>query len=355
MTFFYIFIASTIFFSFLAQKKNSKFCLLLAIVSLTLVIGCRGESVGIDTKNYYQQFNLIMKGSQFVAIKEVVFAFITKEILTAFGENWVAIFIYSAVIVVCILLRLWDYRKDVNFGILVVFFLCFHLTASMNIMRQYVSTAIIFYFSRYLEKNKTLVFIIGTLLAICIHYSGIIGLALLPFYIFVHKGTKKRVEKLIFIVMTFIPLALVVWLSLGEQYSFYLSNEGSSFGIGLIAKIFVLVLFYFLSVRRQPKGEEKEKVVYLIIICFVASVLSSLGYFFKYMDRLSLLFKLFEMPLYGYMIKSKYKVSLDRNGIIKINLYKILIGVLFIYCFYSSFISDAHGILPYVPFWEGIA
>lgn len=344
------------YFSPKNQKRFSKICLFISILSLIMLTGLRAESVGIDTKNYYKQFTLIMSGSEFVSIKEVAFAVITKAILTVFKQYWVAIFIYSAIIIVFTMLRLWDYKDNTSFVLLVFLFICFHLTQSMNIMRQYVSCAIIFYFTRYLEKNRILLYVTGVLLGLCFHNSAIIGIAFIPLFYLFNKTIKRRLIKLLIIFSACIPLALYVWIKLGDKYSFYLqAKEVISVGIGLIAKIVLLALFYFISIKPKRKTVKTDKLTYYVAICFVGCAISFLGYIFPFLDRLGLSFKIFEVPLYGIMVNNEYGILIKGENpkiIRRLNIYTIIIAVLTLYCIFTVFIKNGQGVFPYIPIWE---
>ena len=59
---YYLFCGLSIFMAFLAQKRNSKILFVFSLVFVCLISGLRAESVGIDTKTYYDFIEWAGKG-----------------------------------------------------------------------------------------------------------------------------------------------------------------------------------------------------------------------------------------------------------------------------------------------------
>lgn len=248
--------------------------------------------------------------------------------------------------------RLWDLRDSIHFSTAVIFFMIFHLTATMNIMRQYIGLAILFFTSRYLEKKKPVKFVIGVIIACCFHLTSIIGIAYIPIYYFCQSKTKRRYLILLFVLAAVIPLGLYVFRHYIGKYSFFFMNSGIvTMGVGFILRVLILLLFWFTYVKHKPAGSQKNFLSFLCLMDCIGIALSTLGTKFIFMDRVALPFSLFEILLYAQMFfyPTKYRIRITSKKVVSI--YAIPIIVLATTAVYQRVIGNGQGVFPYVPIW----
>lgn len=353
MGFFIGCVFGVIVFSILAEKKESKIFLFLAIVLLICVTGLRAESVGIDTKNYYREFRLIANNSPFVSVNDAAFISICKFLMRYLSEYWMLIFLFSSIISIMMMVRLWDLRSKVSFSCAVILFLILHLTAAMNIMRQYIGVSIVFFASRYLDKKSIVKFIVGVVIACCFHMSTIIGLAYIPIYILCSNNIKNKLIKLFLILATIVPVGVYAFLDNIDRFSFYINNAGeATIGIGFAIKLLILMLFWIACVQKENRGENKTFLSILGVGDGIYLAMSTLGVKYIYLNRIALPFAMCEVLLFAVVIfyPTKYQVRVSKGK--TISLYALPVAVLLIYVILQSIIDNGHGVFPYIPFWQ---
>ncbi len=353
MIFFIGSIAGILILTRLAEKKDSKLLFAIAALLLIGVTGLRAEQVGIDTQNYYHQFRLIAKDSVFVSFKEIPFIYLCKFLIGAFNNHWVLIFVFSAITGIMLMWRLWELRDRASLSLMVILFLTFHLSASMNIMRQYIAIAIVFFATRYLEKRQYIKFLIGVAIGCCFHLSAILGVGLIPILVLSSNEVKNKYFKLLLLVATIGPLGILFALDKIDQYSFFLETKSDrTIGIGLIAKLVLLVLFWIRCVRTCKSKEQKSFLIFLCLTDAINIALSTLGYFLIYMDRVALLFAFAEIVLYSIMFYYPSKGGIILLNGKRISFFAVPIIVLILYVLFQTIVNDGHGIFPYLTFWQ---
>lgn len=342
-----------IVFSILAEKKDSRLCFIFALLLLICVMGLRAENVGIDTSNYYREFRLIAKNSPFISVNEVAFVSICKFLMKYLPEYWMLIFVFSSIICIMVMFRLWDLRKKVSFSLTVVLFLILHLPATMNIMRQYIGVSIVFFASRYLEKKSIVKYLVGVIIACCFHMTSIIGVAYIPIYILCSNNIRNKFIKLLLVFATFVPGGIYVFFDNIDRYSFYFNNLGTStIGIGFAIKTLILILFWITCVKKETPSGNKAFLSFLCVGDSIYLALNTLGHRFIYMNRVALPFAMCEVLLFAVVVlyPTKYQVRITNGR--TISLYALPVAALSIYVILQAVITNGHGIFPYIPFWQ---
>ncbi len=348
--YFILLLVPIVILCFIADKKDKKFLLMLAIFILSLIVGFRGTNVGIDTKDYYYAFNNnFPRNWQF---QELGFRYISMFFMKIFKNATFVMFIYAFIINLFIMLRLWDFRKKCNFPVMIILFLLIYLFPTMNIMRQFIAVSVIFYFSRFLEKKKYFLFFLIVILMSLIHKSSLLALLLIFVYMWNTFSSRKKILFLFpFMIISLIGLFFVVWYEKDHIDNYFsIINSVNNFNITFVYRFLICIISYFLFRSRlkivyNSNKEKKEIVVdnkdndfkiifalYCIGLCF-----SSMGMFFNNMERFGYFYLCFELVYWGYLTKN------SRNNFLNFSMISIYAS----YVFLLEIFMNGSGIFPY--------
>lgn len=347
-----ILIISILFF-YIANKKNNKFFLFAGILLLSFTAGFRGELVGIDTKFYYNAFvNNFPHSWQF---PEEGFRFVSRNLMLIFNNPHILFFIYSLIINLLIILRLWDFKDRCNFPFMTFLYLFIYYIETMNIMRQFIAIAIIFYSTRFLERRRILLFILIIIAATYIHKTALLGLFILVVYFW---NDLSKTKKILLSIPILALLVFVVYYIINYEsghISNYLSldNSISNINITFIYRVFAFIASFLLyksnckivfknsiqetkklKVIDEKKNDDFNKIyiIYILGLC-----LSSLGMFFLALTRSGYYYMIFEILYWGYLARN------SRNKGISI----CLISIFALYIFAIELIRNGSGIFPF--------
>lgn len=138
------------------QKKlsNKKMILWILILVLSILSGFRGYDVGTDTKHYTRIFNFIYYGG--TSSLEFGFVYSTEFLMNIFKDVQYLFFIYAFFTNAFIIHRLWDFKNVASFSFMCFLYIGIFFPESMNILRQYLALAIVFWGTRYLDRMQYL-------------------------------------------------------------------------------------------------------------------------------------------------------------------------------------------------------
>lgn len=339
-----------------AEFYNSKKCIWAIIVILTLFAGLRHYSVGIDTISYVNHFDLIKKGEFAYAYGlEESFKYICYGFLKIIPNNTALLTFLYLIINGLIIWRMWDFRRVSAFGTMVACYYMGFFLLSLNIMRQFCAIAIVFYFTRYLTRHKTILYLIGVLLASLFHTSGLLGIAFLTINLLRWKQLKKK-EKVFYIgILTLVPVLITYLVAQMIRYEGDLLFGGYNGGIMVPIKIafyiFTLLLVYafYGSVNHFAdwafmEGDNKTE-VYMAQIYYGAGLLMLfLSYMFSALNRAGLYFSIFEAVYLGTLVRTKHQFHRHVFGICAI----AIVG----YGFVMAMVGNEQGTMPYLFVWQ---
>jgi len=345
------------FFAYIARKTGNRKYIWADIVVLTIIAGFRGPSVGKDTSHYIEIFELISSNDprlSWIGL-EKTYTYICRFLLSTWNNYTFIFFLTAFITYAAILLRFWDFRAIGNYSWMVFCFYTMHFFASMNITRQFCAVAIVFWGTRFLEKDKYKYFFLTIICGCLFHKSALIGIL---FYVFELLRRNKLEKKQILFVMACIALVPVygeyLLITINKYMKYFMA---SNFNIGIMLP-FKLVLLFFsgyglkkcIYMKNRKAGftniyarDLQETIGKVRIYYAVGIALTSIGYFFTFMERIGLMFYLFEAVYMGMIVK----IRKDRN------MYRILVFLLFVYVFIVDLISDGQGVIPYTVFWQG--
>lgn len=335
------------------KKKSVKYLLFLALL-LSSCAGLRAISVGIDTEMYFYNFDLIKSDRAFLAYGlEDGFKLLVNHLTNICSSNNFVLLILALITNYLILLRIWDFRDKIDIGFACwIYYVAFFFT-TMNISRQLCAVAIIFYFSRLVNKKKYVEYaVIICLTSYFLHTSALIGFLYILLEFVQWKYLPKGAKIKLFTGCLIIPFVYSLIFEKIIRYYSYFEFTSKSIGFLIPLKIFMavgclLLINDFRIPLRIPKKSSKEEFISFyekscINVYYIAGLLlTSIGYFYSFMDRIGFYFYIFEGIFWGRVIYN------NKNK----NIIKIFVSLLFIYLFINSLIYDGQGVIPYSFFW----
>lgn len=345
--YFGVFCLST-FFSYKAEKKNKISYVIVIIAILTFLSGFRNYTVGIDTAQYVDKFNSISLGhTDYAYGLEYSFRFICKILLSINNSPTFLFLVFALLTNWLIIMRFWELKKLSSFTMMIICYYCTFYFYSFNIMRQMCGIAIIFWSTRFLEKGNYLKYLVGVILAYCFHTSSLIGLICYYTDFLRWPDLKKNQKRFLITILLATPLVIKQACSHFDKYSHYFNVANYQFGMMLLIKIAIYLFLSFIILLPNSKVNESDNCRNLnnnIIYYGIGIILTTMGYLFPYMERIGLLFYLFEGYFYGRIIR----LAQNKDKVF----YFIVLGIISLYYLYGDLFIGGQGQLPYQFVWE---
>ena len=338
--------------SYLAEKRQKlNVWIFLLIITLSVFCGMRGSSVGVDVAHYIiRHIEPISNGMFNYVSQPIGFKLIVWSVYQ-FTNNTHWVFIVFAIITnTLIILRLWDFKKICSFPMMVLWYYVFFYIVSFNIFRQFVAIALVFFATRYLEKEKIIKYCFLVACAVSIHTISILGFFLIPIYVLCNKSIdvkKKKYKKYFLLLLPVIVgiAAVALYYYFDFDHYLYLLNRENVNGISGISIPFrfVLALENYRMIKANyiasPKTNGYSDDYRIIsLITFIGLGINLLAFIASEAERFTYYFSVFEILFVSFRIqKGKYK-----------QIIKFLYVLFAIYTLYSRFSSNGLQILPYV-------
>ena len=329
-----------------AELTNNKKLVWLIVFVLSFIAGLRAFSVGIDSNNYVNWFELIANGDQDqIYGVEKSFIYICNIALKLWNNSNFMFFVFALPSHGLIIFTLWKNREHISFrwGVLCYYVMFFAI--SLNGMRQFVAVAIVIYATNFVRQGKYVRFVLMILAAALFHLSALVGLVYVLYEIpFLKDFDRKRKAVLIILCCAICGAALFISGYLLNIYGGYFERQATSVGIMMLVKILMLILSILII---GIPVDKKDRKIWGMFVAFYALgiALNSLSYFYLYMGRIGLYFYVFEALFIGWIFKAK-------NYSMWTVLLKVLYGVLLFYLLFDLLVSNRQGELPYRFIWQ---
>lgn len=338
-----------------SERNGNPGGLIAAAIALSCLCGFRDYSVGIDTSRYQIGVNYFFENNEVYWQYSFSYGYgiFSSAILHAWNNYSFLLFVQSLITNLLFLARFWDCRKDASLTFMLFVYLCTCYFHTFNIMCQFLAVAIVFYSTRYLDRGLYIPFVLGVLIAACIHPSAIVSLVMIVPHIVQFRGvtTGKKALRVTGLLILFVCL-IFGYRTLIEKYGGYLGNaDGVSLGAMSFVQVIILLISLFVSgyfsesngsIFRSSvdKGFKYELLYYLLyLICAMAS------YIVDPAGRISYYFLPYAAPVYG-VIANKSRISKNCFFV------SVCLVVWFsFYAAYSFFLYDGGGIVPYSIAW----
>lgn len=335
------------FFAKAAEYTNNKKFVWCVIIVLSLVPGLRNETVGIDTENYINAFEQIMNGRLELAYgMEWSFRYICYVLSFVIKDAQIYLIIFAVASTALIVFRFFEMRNWISFtGAIVIYYSMFFMI-SMNLTRQFVAIAIVFYATKYIQQGKNIKFLLCILVASLIHQTAIIGILYFYFNILLWGMLKKKQKWFTISFVAFAPFVIVYVATILDAYTKYF--ETATWDIGIVLFVKFMILFGSVFLLNTTKYDKFNEITvsrrFSTIAYTLGLLLTMLGYIFRFVDRIGLYFYIFEAVYIGYIFKQK---NTKNNFILKMLLFNIF-AVIFI----GSVFGNGQGQYPYLFFWQ---
>lgn len=273
--------------------------------------------------------------------------------------------IYALITNVLIINRLWDFRKKYNFAFMIFLYGFVFFIETLNIMRQFIAIAVIFYATRLLTKKKYVAFSVIVLIMTTIHKTSLLALLILVIYFWKNLSTKNKIMLGIPIFMiAIVGIAFVLKYESDHILNYFgEDNRISNLNITFIYRFVIFAFSYMLYKSKKiivygkkAKDKSKEKCTELINnesellnldlvvwVYFIGLCLTSMGMFFFVMARLGYYYLIFELLYWGYMTNQNNKNK-------KLNM--LMISIYAIYVFTLELLKNGSGIFPYMLYFK---
>ena len=332
----YIFcIIATLFFSYIADKKENRFYVFMCAFILSLFCGFRGIGTGVDTINYYNFMSYIRStGISFGS--DIGFSLISYLLMGYFDNPYYPLVIFAFVTNFLIVFRLWDFRKEASFPLMLLIYMSIHYPYTFNIVRQFLAIAIIFWATRYIERSEYFKYIVLNILASTIHSSALLGFTFL--FITFGYNTKKKKYKIVGFGVAFLFLFASIYLfkdNIIKYEKYFTVVEGEIHAMTILKIMCLLIVAYSnqlfkndrFSISKYGEAIPMQKQIPIIYIGGLA--FAALGMAFTFMNRIGFYFLMFEMPFWGQAVRAK----MNRN------VYRFFIILILGYILVATFIS----------------
>ena len=348
---FYLLLASiSLILAIVAEKTKKKYWVAILVLVWSFVAGFRAYSVGRDTQNYITLFHQI---SNHTATNiEVGFEWFSRLILSITRSESATLFVYALIIYGCIIFRFWDLRQYSSFPCAVIIFFSIYYFETLNILRQYVAMALIFYATRYIAERKYVRFSIFVLLAVSFHTSAILGFGYLAIELFFWKTLNKKQKWFLTLVSVLGFALLPVVFSATEKYSQYFRWTTIDVGLRVFAlfAIWFVSLFFFKTKKSKDLVYHSQSKAYLIRTTqwyyLIGCLLGLIGYFYELMGRISVYYALFFSVYLGIIAKEK------RQGVFKTILLCMILFVTLYILYGYLFTINGSWHHPYKFVWD---
>lgn len=262
----YIFIFIILSISSVTSKRNP-FLFMLIFAIMLFIAGFRDLSVGTDTQNYFEIYELLRleRTPPWFAVEPGWR--MLNELAITLNTGYEFVVFFASVLILCpVFVTIWKYSKS-PFTSLLFFFLLFFYFQSFNATRQMIAIAFIFSgYNDYLHGGKRS-FYIQLCVAVLFHYSALLALVFPAIF----KYVKVDVSQALFLLpLTYILGVLVIpniiqYIPLIGKYSVYLLEDvDTSFSLPRFL-INCLCLFIIFT---SCKTDNYLKLFYIGIVCF---------------------------------------------------------------------------------------
>ena len=336
------------------HRKKNKITYLVIVFSLITVVGAiRNVTVGVDTEQFCNAFNIISSSSLKSAFElryESGFIILCKLLSFIWDNQQILIIATSLFIFPTIGFFIYKNSKDVVLSSL-LYILLNTFAMHMNVMRQAISIAIIIIgYECFFKKEKNIKYIITIILASLFHQTALIMLILFAF-----KNKEYTIKTYIITtvlgVSAFI-LAGTVWrlaVLLFPTYVGYANTEyiETSYLAGTISAIIawlVLTMGIFFERKNKSKDKNYHFLAYMMSIIFIVDMLVIKINLFV---RLASYFGIFTI----IWIPNTLKNNPDKNE-------KALMAFIVLICFIlywgilSIYRPEWYGVIPYTTFFD---
>lgn len=327
-----------------AEKRNNKRILFFIALLLSLVSGLRKWTVGIDTQNYYWTFNSIQDLSSCFEYNDPLFYVYSYLLMKINNDAYFPIMVWSIVSNYLVIYRLWDFKNISSYKYSVLRYITIFFLFSFNCMRQFVSIAIVFYATSYVEKGNYKKFLFFVLIASTFHISSLLAAIYVLLEAFNWKKLTRKQKNYISASVLLLPLyALITYYSASGRYERYLMGiTMSSFNSLLIKFILLIVVIMFYYSSKKFFADNNRRLIQIFLFYAIGLIGNAFGTFYRFMERTGYYFYIYATVYTG--VAANYKRYAW--------LFRIIILIIILRAFMTNIQTNSMGQMPYLFNWE---
>jgi len=261
---------------YINSKKIDFFLTFFPFLMMTLVVGLRGQDVGIDTINYfgiassYQNYSykellalslgrgsLILKSNEL----EIGFVLIAKYLYDTFHTSQALILFMAIVTYFCFWISVNDLSDDPYLSTLMVLSTGF-LTNTLNIARQLTVVGILSLIYVFILKKKWVPAIVLLLFSLSLHQTAILGFLGI---VFIRMVPIRRKNAMLFFALNTAFIALIhpisiIFVHFFPKYTSFLTVKDrlASYGLVRVLWIIEIVMTFYLLLYAFNNIEKKS-------------------------------------------------------------------------------------------------
>lgn len=308
-----------------------------------MLIGLRGDHVGVDTQNYIEDY--FVWGQWGCPWIEPGFDFIIRKCYQYnLGVHfYIFILAFISILFTCMAI---NRLRGKYYSVTVFCIFIFNMVPYVNILRQIIAISIFMYAFVFIQKRKPFFYFLCISLAALFHASALI---LLPLYFLKTYRLENKIYIIIYILsFFFISFDLSRYLPqielLNRNYAAYVTDvESTDFSlIGFVVTSLLNILVFVMIVI----NDLFKKHPLLCNFVFMYFVIYNLGMHLTYLHRISIYFQLFNCFLYPILFFECKRFIIDRNVTLL-----LLLSINFAIWFNTVF-STSNSLVPYSFFFE---
>lgn len=316
------------------QEKISKIFLFLSFIIAYFFMAVR-YNIGTDYSYIYVPYFYGI-GNGTMAFPEEGFNLLNKVIYILTGDYRILFAITSLIFIGLIYLAIKENSTNITISVLMIF-LGQSYFYSMNMVRQAIAIAIIFYAYKYIKKKQFVKYLLASLLAFTIHNTSIV---MIPTYFIANLNMTRKTK-----VITALGI-IAIASSLGRVIQNVLINTKyymyyDVYGTGNITTLLLItnILIFILSLYYHSKDDKEYNI--LSNINFMGFCMIIIGAYIPLVDRIVRYFTIFQILLVPKILEK------EQNQKIRITLKLILFGVLFAIMYYQIILLKGEAVYPY--------
>lgn len=310
----YLFTGIFLFASILYAKHNNpqsrRIFLFLAFVSMALVLGLRGKTVGEDTQGYINVFeksvnvswdDIIQGDGLRIAYYTYDYGYsetiekgyiVLNKFIHLFTENG-HIFLLVVASITCILFAKFIYDNSLDIFMSTIVFLCESIYVNaFNGVRQILAVSIAVQAYTLLKKRKIKTAIFITLLAMLIHNTAVVCFLIFPIML-IEPKKELKLFKYTIIISLIMPFAIYTMRNLVgtifPRYFGYFTNnywENSIGGVAILwlVEIILIIIMYWKKFKVKESYQLASITLMFLSLELTGlqiTMFSRLGWFFR--------------------------------------------------------------------------
>ncbi len=365
MIIYIVMLTISLLFCFLSLKVESKkrknVYAVLSSIPFIVVAGLR-YNVGTDYMFRYVPDYISITNGNIVENVELLFLILIKLCILITHDYWLLFFISSFITFGLIFKTIYSESKNKMLSILLLFVSSIFFI-SLNLMRQYISIAILYSTYTLLIKDKKIEWVISVIIASLFHT---VSLLFLLAYFIKKKRFNIYIYSLIvlFIIIfgrSFVNFSISLFSKFNvanlRKYAAYINIEGNFTWSYFLTESFVL--FYYLSIVYFKKIKTNSLENLYINCQYLVILFSMLNIYNELFLRMAFIFSIFQLsgiPYFYYRsckLKTKRYINDIINSLFNPKVLIIMIIILFSFrLIYSNIIKNTAEVFPYQTIFE---